>query len=263
MPLSPARRFVGDVLHFARQVPSLPLARTMQLARVLEARQCARPRPSWVALFMKAYGLVSGRRPQLRRAYIRWPRPHLYEHPHSVCGVTIEREYCGETIVLPAQIRGPENQPLAFLAEYLNRCKTAPVGELGYFRAALRVGRLPQPVRRFLWWSTLQCSGYKRAKRLGTFLLTTIGRLGVEQLHPISPLTTTLTFGPVSDTGEVVVKIIYDHRVLDGAEVARCLGDLEQTLVEEITAELREMADFDDAGKRDQPRVSRPRHTAH
>ena len=68
--------------------------------------------------------------------------------------------------------------------------------------------------------TTLNLSGFKRAKRLGTFTISSLGNLGVEQHHPISPLTTYLTFGPISASGEVNVKIIYDHRVMDGRTVA-------------------------------------------
>jgi hypothetical protein len=79
----------------------------------------------------------------------------------------------------------------------------------------------------------------KRAKRFGTFGLTSYGALGAESLHPISPLTTTLTFGPIDESGDVVVKLIYDHRVLDGAYVARRLRDLEASLQGPILDELR------------------------
>src|SRR4029079_14632963 len=94
------------------------------------------------------------------------------------------------------------------------------------------------PIRRLLWWSTLNISGFKRAKRFGTFGLTSYGALGAESLHPISPLTTTMTYGPISPAGDVVVKLIYDHRVLDGAYIARRLRDLEATLHGPILAEL-------------------------
>jgi len=102
------------------------------------------------------------------------------------------------------------------------------------------VSRVPRPVRRLLWWSTLNVSGFKRAKRFGTFGLTSYGSLGAESLHPISPLTTTLTYGPIDPaTGQVVVKLIYDHRVLDGAYIARRLRDIEDTLHGPILDELR------------------------
>ncbi len=97
----------------------------------------------------------------------------------------------------------------------------------------------PAPIRRFLWWSTLAVSGPKRAKRFGTFGLSTYGSLGAESLHPISPLTTTLTYGPIDDNGRVCVKLIYDHRVLDGAFIARRLAEIEDTLNGAILDELQ------------------------
>ncbi len=90
-----------------------------------------------------------------------------------------------------------------------------------------------------LWWGTLNISGQKRCKRFGTFGLSSYGSLGAEQVHPISPLTTTLTYGPIDPaTHRLVVKLIYDHRVLDGAYVARRLRDIEDTLNGPILDEL-------------------------
>ena len=73
--------------------------------------------------------------------------------------------------------------------------KNYPLEEIGVFRQILRFSRVPTPVRRLLWWSTLHMSGQKRAKRLGTFMLSSYGSLGAEQMHPIGPLTTLLTLG--------------------------------------------------------------------
>ena len=99
--------------------------------------------------------------------------------------------------------------------------KNEALEKVGFYRMALRFSQAPTPIRRLLWWGTLNVSGYKRCKRFGTFGLSSYGSLGAEQIHPISPLTTTLTYGPIDpDTGRVVVKLIYDHRVLDGAYIA-------------------------------------------
>ena len=104
----------------------------------------------------------------------------------------------------------------------------------------MRFSQAPTPIRRLLWWGTLNISGYKRCKRFGTFGLSSYGALGAEQIHPISPLTTTLTYGPIDPTtGRVVVKLIYDHRVLDGAYIARRLRDIEEVLNGPILDELR------------------------
>ena len=244
--LSPARKTIHEILRHARRAPSLPLSRVMHLPELVAARAAHPSRPSWVAIFMKAYGLVAESHPELRRAYIPWPRPHLYEHPHSEGALLVEREWQGEQVVLAGKVRAPERQPLQAISSYLRYLNEAEVPRVSAFRQLLRLGRLPALVRRFAFWRILNLSGYRRAKRLGTFVLSSLGNYGVEQHHPLSPLTTYLTFGPIGPDGDVTVKIIYDHRVMDGRTVARCLVDLEailrHELVEELTAHRRQIA---------------------
>ena len=229
-----------DLLHHAKQIPTVPVCREMNVSRLIDARRRHPARPSWALLFLKAYGLVCADHPPLRRALISWPWRRLYEHPQSVCALAMERTYRGEENIFVGLYRAPECQSLAELQHWLDWYKQTPLEELGFFRQALRISRLPVFLRRFLWWSTLEVSGFKRAKRFGTFGLSSYGALGAESLHPISPLTTTMTFGPIDpETGRVNVKIIYDHRVLDGAYVARRLADVEATLQGAILDELR------------------------
>lgn len=238
LPLSPARKMVLELLHHAHKVPSLPLARSLDVSLLAGARNDQPNRPSWIAIFMKAYGLVSLRHPALRRAYIPWLRPHLYEHPQSECTLPIERTWQGEQVIFGGKIRAPEQFTLEQIDARLRHFKEAPVLDVNYFRQILRIGRLPLVLRRFTFWQTLYLSGYKRAKRFGTFMMSSLGSLGVEQFHPLTPLTTYFTFGPISDEGQVTAKIIYDHRVLDGRTVARCLQDLEHILNAELLLEL-------------------------
>jgi hypothetical protein len=236
--VSPARRMVMELLHHARQVPSLPLSRVLDVSSTVAARRAHPTPPSWLAIFLKAYGLVALRHPELRRAYIPWPRPHFYQHPQSIALLPVEREWQGEAVVLPAKVRGPETQPLEEITAFLRYLQEAPVLEVSPFRQVLRLGRLPGLFRRFTLWQSLHLSGCKRAKRMGTFILSSLGQLGVEQHNPYTPLTTYATFGPISPTGAVTAKIIYDHRVMDGRTVARALVDLEAVLGNEIVNEL-------------------------
>lgn len=240
LSLSPARKMVLEILHHGRKVPGLPLSKVMRVGELAAARQ-AGAGVSWTAIFMKAYSLVAQRHRELRQAYIPYPWPRLYEHPFSECALLLERELDGEQIVLGAKLRAPEFQTLAALDETMRTFREAPIRDVGYFRQWLRLGRLPGFVRRFAFWHTLNLLGQKRAKRLGTFAISSLGNLGVEQHHPISPLTTYLTFGPISRDGDVNVKLIYDHRVMDGRCVARCLCDLEETLNTRILDELHAM----------------------
>jgi hypothetical protein len=242
LPITGPRRFVIDLVHFARQVPSTPVCRLINVGSLIEPRANHPLRPSWALLFMKAYSVVGAAHDPLRRALLQFPWPRLYQHPWMNCALAIERTYQGEPGVFVGLFRAPEQQTIQQLQDALTWYKTHPLEEVGLYRRALRVSGTPTPIRRLLWWSTLNISGFKRAKRFGTFGLTSYGALGAESLHPISPLTTTLTFGPISPSGEVIVKLIYDHRVLDGAYIARRLRDIEITMNSSILEELRSSA---------------------
>ncbi len=239
LPITGPRRFIIDLIHFARQVPSTPVARTVNVSSLFEARADHPSKPSWAVLFMKAYATVGANHPPLRRALLQFPWARLYEHPWMNCALAIERSYQGEPGVFVGLFRAPEKQTISQLQEALSWYKHQPLEKVGVYRQALRVSSVPRPIRRLLWWSTLNVSGFKRAKRFGTFGLTSYGALGAESLHPISPLTTTLTFGPISPTGDVVIKLIYDKRVLDGAYIARRLRDIESALTGTILNELK------------------------
>jgi hypothetical protein len=239
LPISGPRQFVIDLIHFARQVPSTPVARTVNIAALRGPRASHPARPSWAVLFLKAYALVGADHPPLRRALLQFPWARLYEHPWMNCALALERTHDGEPSVFVGLFRAPEQQSIIQLQDGLNFYKQQPLETVGVYRLALRVSRAPWFIRHLLWWSTLNVSGMKRAKRFGTFGLTSYGALGAESLHPISPLTTTLTFGPISPSGDLVIKLIYDHRVLDGAYIARRLHDIETTLNTRILDELR------------------------
>src|SRR5436309_3257514 len=81
--------------------------------------------------------------------------------------------------------------------------------------------------RRIANSQTFNPSEEKRAKRFGTFMASSLGALGVHQEHSISPLTTYFSFGPIAPHGAVTARIVYDHRVMDGRTVGRCLAELQ------------------------------------
>jgi hypothetical protein len=241
LPLAGPRRFIGDLVHFARRIPSAPVSRSFDVRALADPRVRHPARPSWSCLFMKAYALVGSEHAPLRRSLLEFPWPRLYEHPWMNCALAIERTFEGEEGVFVGIFRAPERQTLTQLQQAVSWYKNETLEKVGFYRMALRFSKAPTPVRRLLWWSTLNLSGYKRCKRFGTFGLSSYGALGAEQIHPISPLTTTLTYGPIDPaTGRVVVKLIYDHRVLDGAYIARRLRDIEEVMHGPILGELRD-----------------------
>jgi hypothetical protein len=85
-------------------------------------------------------------------------------------------------------------------------------------------------------------SSRQRGNYFGTFRLSVYSALNVDSLHPLSPLTTLLNYGFIQSNGQVNVRIMYDHRVMDGATVARAMGRLEEILNGPIVQELRSEA---------------------
>jgi hypothetical protein len=237
VPLSRPRRLICDLMHFAAGVPTVPVQRTMNLAPVVAARRSCSDRPPWTALFAKAFALVAADVPALRQAYCKFPWPHLYEYPHSVASIAVERDVDGSPAIFALRIKGPETRSLTELKDIVREATTAPVATIGSFQRALSVSGWPRLVRRAIWWLGLNI-GRQRANYFGTYGISVYSALGAESLHPLSPLTVTLNYGVIAKDGTVVVRIIYDHRVLDGATVARALARLEQVLNTTICAEL-------------------------
>ncbi|WP_020471599.1 hypothetical protein [Zavarzinella formosa] len=238
IPLTPARRLIGDLMCATRGVPCIVMERRMHLGQLVAARQNHPTRVGWCAIFTKAFGLVSAQRPELRRAFLSYPRSHLYEHNRSIASVAVERRLGNEEAVLFALFQGPEERSLVTLQTDMDRAKNAPVEENGAFRRELRLSRLPSPLRRLIWWYTFKVCGKRRAKHCGTFGISATASLGASQLMLLSPLTTTLYYGPFDKEGAIDVRLVFDHRVVDGANIARIMVELEGILCQEILTEL-------------------------
>ena len=241
IPLSLPRRTVVDLLHFAASIPSVPVQRLMSLQPVVSARAACDDRPRWTAIFVKAYALVASEFPELRRAYVKIPWPSLYEYPLSNASIIIERDYEGEASLFSILIKDPTARSLDDLGRILHHASTAPVDAIKDFRRSLRFAALPRPLRRLLWWLALNI-GRQRSNFFGTFAVSVYSALEAKSLHPLTPLTTTLNYGVISREGKVTVRIIYDHRVINGATVARALARLEEILNTSLVEEIRSQA---------------------
>ena len=229
LKLSAPRRLVGDLMRFSVGVPRVTVQRRMNLSPLLAARMAQQSRPSWTVIFLKGYALLAREMPELRRAYVKLPWPHLYEYPVSVASIAHERRHDGEHAVLLSRIKGPERCSIAELEASIQTARSRPVLEVKEFRRALNFARAPAPLRRLLMWLGLNIAR-QRANRFGTFQLSVYSGLGAESLNPLTPLTTLLNYGPIGEDGSVNVRIHYDHRVMDGANVARALERFENIL---------------------------------
>jgi hypothetical protein len=241
IPLSVPRRLVNDVMRYARSMPSVPVERMSDISAVITARNACSPRPPWVGILAKAYGLAAVEFPELRRVYLKWPWPHLYEFPTSVAVISIDRLYEGEPCVLWRLIKDPAARGIDEIARIIHDSTSAPLETVKDFKRAVGFARLPGILRRPLWWLAFNI-GRQRANFFGTVVVSTVSHLGTDALHPLSITPNFLTFGMIGGDGRVPLRLIFDHRIFDGVIVAQVLARMETLLNGPIVEELRAAA---------------------
>jgi hypothetical protein len=239
--ITPFRSLVMDFLYLSGFVPAVTLERRMKLGPLVEARRLCTPRPMWSSIFTKAFCIVAKEQPILRRSYMSLPWPRFYEHAKNIAAVNVTRTVNGEEVVLQALIRSPENRSLAELDAILRRHIEVPVEEMKVYRNARRMSLLPWPLRRVMMWLTLNLIGRRRAHNFGTVGITSVAELGAGVLKNIPLLTCTFFYSLFDDAGNIDMRLVIDHRVMDGSVAARALARFEQVLLGEVLAEVKSM----------------------
>ncbi|MBY0230124.1 MAG: 2-oxo acid dehydrogenase subunit E2 [Gemmataceae bacterium] len=238
VPLSPFRLLVADLMHFSQRTPAVTADRRMDLRPLIAARAASALKPGWSTLFARAYGMLSRDTPALRRTYLELPWGRLYEHPHSVACVNLERRDGDEDIVLFCLVRGPENRSLEEIEAMVRHHREAPLETLRPYQRSMSMARVPWPFRRWVWWLSLNLFGKLRCHNYGTFSISNIGSAGAGLMNVVPALTTSFHPGMFDEHGRLDGRLTFDHRVLDGAAVARAMRDLEAILTRDLVREL-------------------------
>ncbi len=233
------RRLVVDLMQCSARVPSITIERRMDLGTLVTARELCQPPPTWSAIFTKAYAAVAARMPELRTSYMTFPWPRFYEHPWNIATLNVDRQLATERVVLYVHVVRPEERTLYEIDALIRDHQEQPVDSLASYRAAVRLSRLPWPLRQVIWWGGLNVFGAMRCHNFGTFGLSSLGALGASLLHMVPLLTSTLHYGMFDSTGRLDVRLSFDHRVFDGATAAKALARLEEVLLGPILAECR------------------------
>jgi hypothetical protein len=216
-----SRQLVIDLLYFSQSVPLVAVERPMFLRELATARRDHPDRPSWTALFAKAFSLVAADCAVLRQVYFRLPVPHLYEYEESAVSIACELRTGEDASVIPVRIRNPDKMPLSAFRYKIDEIRGAKLLQRGvYYRTIAAVSSLPLFARRPLWWLALNLPRF-RFRFVGTFVITSVGALGADLLSPRAPVTSILTYGPLDGEGMMRVRLLFDHRVYDGAAAAR------------------------------------------
>jgi hypothetical protein len=263
-----ARSCISDVARLAQEIPLFPVERPMLLEALATARAAAAgatnttktvstsqpvfsQRIGWAAIFLKAYSLVAREMPVLRTWLVRrFPAGglRLATASESVATLAVNRIEQGEDRLFWARLAQPDARPLPEIQQFVVDCTTRPVEEM--FKRQLQLEMVPGFLRRTILRWNMNSFSRKRAARIGTFSLSTLAGLGaINRFHP-TICTTSLSYAPLEPDGRCLVTLIADHRVLDGAVVARALARLEEVLVNDMVAELRGLTNVSPASRR-------------
>lgn len=247
IPLSGSRGLVGDIARIGNRIPLFAVDRAMRLDGIAELRTRAASRIGWAATFLKAYALVAREMPVLRTWLARGIRPRLVTASESVATVAVNRTVDGSDRLFFAKMDHPDSLPLDMVQWLIHEWTTLPVEQL--YRRQFQLEGLPGILRRTILSWNMASASPKRATRLGTFSLSTLaGQQALNRSHP-TLCTTSLTYGPLESDGRCLVTLIADHRVLDGAAVARALERLEAVLTGDVMDELRHLRAPGDAAR--------------
>lgn len=242
LKISPARKMVLELLRHSKSVPTVPVSKVMELGRDFPLIRKASG-VTWMPVWLKAYGILASRHQELRTVYTPYPWTRFYLHPENNAVVLVEREVDKEMAILASRLKCPEQMPLSAIDEKLKHLREDPVESIPHFKKILLLGKLPTIIRRLVFHFSLYWSGAAKARRFGTFMISSQGYLGCEQEHPIHFCPSYLTFGPIEESGKVTGRIIYDHRVMDGRFVAKLFSELEEVLQTTILPELQKLAE--------------------
>jgi len=229
---------IHELMRLGQKVPLVTIERALSLAPLIEARERCTNKPSWTAMFIKAFSIVATRHPHLRRVYMSYPYPHYYEHPCNHATIVVERDYEGEMISLQCRLRKPDQRSLVDLQQAIDLLRTGPLTENPTFKFMRLIGRMPLPIRRLIWNVGYHWSGSRRARYFGTFALSTTAAHGAGIETILAPLTA-IHYGLFEPDGRIEMRVTIDHRPLDGSPIARALVEMEKVLLTEILAEVQ------------------------
>jgi hypothetical protein len=229
---------MSDIVHFGRTSHVVAGNWTVNVAAVAAARKLTHPLVGWGAIWVKAIALAARKWPELRSAYMPYPWPHLYFHPHAVATLVVEREWRGRPVVFFDQVRQPEDLSLAEIDIIVKGLRRRPVESVGGYRRLIRFSRLPWLIRRPVWTFALRWSGRLRSRYFGTFSVHSFPVRGAQVMQSTTPISFSLVYGLPDADGNAPVQLMMDHRIVDGLTSHRIVRAIEAAMKEDIVAEL-------------------------
>ena len=194
-------------------------------------------RPSYVACTLFAISRVLKQHPKFNSYLRTFPTTRLTTYDDVDIVFTVERWEDGKPFVFLDRIREADKKGLNAFIERLQEASRRSVAEYRRRMMTDYVLRIPRFLRRPLYKIFIAAYPERMKLIFGTTSFTSAGKFGTTIIIARAPRTATFTLGlirkrPIVRDDKVVaantgyVTISYDHRVADGAEVARLGNEL-------------------------------------
>src|SRR5439155_165445 len=114
-----------------------------------------------------------------------------------VAAIAVRRTFDDDVPFMWARVRGPAELGLEQLDGELRRFKEEPPERAAQVRRIQARSRWPWPLRRLAWGRETALSASRRARRLGTFAVASVGGLEAEFVDALYPATAVLSYGVI------------------------------------------------------------------
>ncbi|MFF1924906.1 2-oxo acid dehydrogenase subunit E2 [Streptomyces sp. NPDC058221] len=242
-PIARQRRhtlqFLGEIRSFAPVFLDTEVDMTCVGAHRTAAREAGH-RYSVVTYVLHTAARVLAEHPEANAAITGRFRPKVARYDSVDAKLTLDRTLDGRRIVLAAVLPGLHRSGLDDIQRQVDHYRDGDPATMPEFAGARALQRMPLPLGRLAYRFAVRPLG-RRAARMGTFAVTSLGHRPVDGFHSVGGTTVTLGLGRIAErpvvrdhtvtTASVMrLSLAFDHRVIDGAEAADVLSDIKDGL---------------------------------
>lgn len=195
---------------------------------------------STVAYLLHEAARVLSAHPEANAAIRGHMRPRVARYRPVHGKLTLDKTIGGQRVVLPVVLRHLQSSDLDRIQRQINRFRDGDPATMPEFGPARLLHRLPLPIGRLAFRAGVRPLA-RRTAAMGTFAVTSLGHRPVDSFFSVGGTTITLGVGstrerPVARDGQVIIaptmrlSLIFDHRVIDGAEAADVLAEIKNHL---------------------------------
>jgi pyruvate/2-oxoglutarate dehydrogenase complex dihydrolipoamide acyltransferase (E2) component len=210
------------------------------ISRHRAAARAAGRRYSVVSYVLYVAARVLVRHPDANAAIRGQVWPRVARYPAASGKLTLDKTLGGQRVVLSTVLDGLDSASLDDIQRRVSHFRDGDPERMPEYTAVRMLDRLPWPVRGLVFRLGVRpLAG--RARRFGTFAVTSLSHRPVDGFASVGGTTITLGLGQVADRpvardGQVVIApvmrltLTFDHRMLDGAEAADVLAEIKAGL---------------------------------